>query len=222
MEPARPPRPAFAPTWHARAGRLGTAKRDALRDLLPTLPPDPTTWGSSDVAVEFGAGTGEAALELAQRRPELLVVAAEVHRSSLATLVLRAAAGPPNLQVWAGDGRVVLAAAPSASVTLVRAFFPDPWPKARHHHRRLVDPAFGALVADRLRPGGVLELATDHAGYALWIERVLAGVATLRGGRAPRADRPMTHYEARAVEAGRAVADLRYVRAEDPQPDTDR
>lgn len=206
------------PTWHARSGRLGASKRDALEHLLPPLLPGPLAERAEDatLALELGAGTGEAALALAEARPDLLVVAAEVHRSSLATLVLRAVDGPPNIRVWPGDGRLLVADAPSASVRLVRIFFPDPWPKTRHHDRRLVEAGFASLLADRLGPGARVELATDHEPYARQMRRILDATAGLRGGPTDRADRPVTHYEQRACDAGRAVTDLCYERVTVP------
>jgi tRNA (guanine-N7-)-methyltransferase len=99
------------------------------------------------------------------------------------------------------------------SLTGVRVFFPDPWPKARHHKRRLLQPATVALIADRLRPGGVLHAATDHAGYAEQIAEV--GDAEPRLRRVSATDtlpisvhRPDTKYETKARHAGSAVTEL--------------
>jgi tRNA (guanine-N7-)-methyltransferase len=165
------------------------------------------------LAVELGAGTGEAALALAAASPVRLVIAAEVHAASFATLLLRAeAAGLANLRAHRGDGREVLARAADGSVGLVRAFFPDPWPKLRHRHRRLVGPPFVAELVRALAPGGLVELCTDDPGYATAMVAALDAAPELRGGVAPRADRPCTHYERLAREGGRQVVDLRYAR----------
>lgn len=208
------------PTWHARAGRLSAAKRRALDELLPRRCLSRWTAalaeGGRPVVVEIGAGTGEAALALALARPELTVVACEVHRASLATLLLRAEAEPaPDLVVHHGDGRSVLAdvVAPG-SLAGIRAYFPDPWPKRRHHHRRLVTPGFAALAADRLRPGATLEVATDDAHYGRAIRRVLEGEPRLvEAGRSPFGPRPPTHYAARAAAEGRTVIDFVWARS---------
>jgi len=92
-------------------------------------------------------------------------------------------------------------------------FFPDPWPKARHHKRRLVDPAFAALAADRLAPGAAWRLATDWADYAQAMRTVLDAQPMLEGGVVTRwAERPVTKFERKGVEAGRTITDLAYTR----------
>jgi tRNA (guanine-N7-)-methyltransferase len=105
------------------------------------------------------------------------------------------------------------------SLTGVRVFFPDPWPKARHHKRRLLQPATLALIADRLRPGGILHVATDHAGYAEHIAEVgaaeplliglngaVGGAGTAQRDTAPIGfERPVTKFESKAHTAGSAI-----------------
>ncbi len=200
------------PTWHARGGRLTPTKRAALDRLdgdWGRFPPSP----ARPIALEIGAGSGEAALALALGRPDLHVVATEVHAATLARFALEAdsigheALG--NLTILRGDGRDVLDRA-DRPLVLLRVFFPDPWPKHRHRGRRLVTPEFAATVAARLDGGGVVELATDDAAYAAHARAIFDATPGLRGGVAPRADRPVTHYEALARSAGRAVVDLRY------------
>lgn len=160
--------------------------------------------------VEIGAGTGEAAFALARSHPEVMVVACEVHRSSLAGLLVRAGtAEMANLFVHGGDGRDILAdAVRSSTLAGVRAFFPDPWPKRRHHHRRLVTAPFVALVADRLRPGATLELATDDAGYAHAIRIALSSEPRLAPADSPFGPRPESHYARCAATAGRTTFDF--------------
>ena len=104
----------------------------------------------------------------------------------------------------------------------VRLFFPDPWPKARHHKRRIVQPAFVELVASRLVPGGVFHMATDWEEYAEQMMTVCSGETRLRnvyadepGGWAPRPDwRPVTKFENRAVEEGRISHDLMFAKVD--------
>ncbi len=123
---------------------------------------------------------------MAKAEPEIDVVAVEVYRRGLAQL-LRAhrPRGVTNIRLIRGDGVEVLEHMfGPESLTGVRVFFPDPWPKARHHKRRLLQTDTVALIADRLRPGGVLHVATDHAGYAEQIAEV--GDAEPRLRRVPR------------------------------------
>lgn len=164
------------------------------------------------VVLEIGCGAGTSTVAMAQAEPDLDVLAVEVYERGLAQLLCaieREQLG--NIRLLRGDGLDVLEylIAP-ASLTGVRVFFPDPWPKARHHKRRLLQPATMALIADRLRPGGVLHAATDHADYALQIAEAGDGEPGLR--RVSRAaalpisiDRPTTKYEAKGREAGSVI-----------------
>jgi len=165
--------------------------------------------------LEIGSGTGVSTLAMAQAEPHLDVVAVEVYRRGLAQLLSAIdREGVTNIRLVRGDGVDVLEHmfGPD-SLTGVRVFFPDPWPKARHHKRRLLQPATIALIADRLRPGGVLHTATDDAGYAEQIAEV--GDAEPRLHRVTASDslpisvqRPVTKYEGKAQRAGSAVAEL--------------
>ncbi|MEZ5266617.1 MAG: hypothetical protein R2755_33590 [Acidimicrobiales bacterium] len=171
--------------------------------------------------MELGAGTGEAALALAAARPELRVVATEVHKASVATLLLRAhEQAPANLTVVVGDGRDTLAAiGRQRPVDLVRIFFPDPWPKHRHRARRLVGPDLLGLLAEVLTPHGRVELATDDARYAAAARRAVEADPRFRVLGTARADRPVTYYERRALDAGRAVHDLQFGPADTDSPE---
>jgi len=148
------------------------------------------------------------------------VVAVEVYRRGLAQLLGGVdRAGLNNVRLIRGDGVDVLEhmLAPG-SLTGVRVFFPDPWPKARHHKRRLLQPSTVALIADRLKRGGVLHAATDHAGYAEQIaevgdaEPLLRRVAPDSDGLPISATRPVTKYEAKARCAGSAVTEFLWER----------
>ena len=152
---------------------------------------------------------------MAQAEPGLDVVAVEVYRRGLAQLLGRIdREGITNIRLILGDGFDVLNHMVSSdSLTGVRVFFPDPWPKSRHHKRRLLQPSTVALIADRLRCGGVLHVATDHPGYAARIAEVGDAEPRLRrvpGGHAPpiSVERPITKYETKAQHAGSAVAEL--------------
>jgi tRNA (guanine-N7-)-methyltransferase len=167
------------------------------------------------VIVEIGSGIGEATAALARRRPECDILAFEVWRPGVAhTLGLLAEAGIGNVRllgvdaVWAMEHLFA-----PGSVEELWTFFPDPWPKKRHHKRRLVSPEFAALVGSRLRAGGLWRLATDWEQYAEQMQSVLDAEPGLTGGRTERwADRPVTKFERKGIAAGRTIVDLTYVR----------
>ena len=168
------------------------------------------------VIVEIGSGVGEATAALAARRPEVDVLAFEVWRPGVATtLGLLAEAGAANVRLISIDAVWALEHlfAPG-SVEELWTFFPDPWPKKRHHKRRLVTPRFASLAAGRLRPGGLWRLATDWADYAEQMEAVLDAAPALIGGRTARwSDRPVTKFERKGIAAGRTIVDLTYQRS---------
>ncbi len=165
--------------------------------------------------VEIGSGVGEATAALAAARPTHDVVALEVWRPGIAhTLGLLAEAGATNVRLLGVDAVWCLEHlfAPG-SVEELWTFFPDPWPKKRHHKRRLVTPSFAALAASRLRPGGLWRLATDWTEYAGRMRAVLDAEPGLGGGPVPRwEERPVTKFERKGVAAGRTITDLAYRR----------
>jgi tRNA (guanine-N7-)-methyltransferase len=175
---------------------------------------------SAPVVLEIGSGTGTSTLAMAKAEPDIDVVAVEVYRRGLAQLLsaIDRSAGTDNpvtnIRLVRGDGVDVLEHmfGPD-SLAGVRVFFPDPWPKARHHKRRLLQPDTVALIADRLRPGGVLHAATDHAGYAEQIAEVGDAEPRLRRATADQrlpisVARPTTKYESKGRDAGSAIAEL--------------
>ena len=163
---------------------------------------------------------------MAKEEPDVDVVAVEVYRKGLAQLLGAIDREQiTNIRLIRGDGLDVLEhmVAP-ASLTGVRVFFPDPWPKSRHHKRRLLQPGTVALIADRLRPDGILHVATDHEGYAEQIAEVGDAEPALRrvtpGEALPiSVRRPTTKYESKARDAGSAVAELLWKK---PSPDARR
>jgi tRNA (guanine-N7-)-methyltransferase len=170
------------------------------------------------VVVEVGSGIGEATATLAATRPGVDVLAFEVWRPGVAhTLGLLAEAGADNVRlisidaVWALEHLFT-----PGSVEELWTFFPDPWPKYRHHKRRLVSSEFAALAATRLRPGGLWRLATDWPQYAEQMQAVLDAEPALTGGRTPRwTERPLTRFERKGIAAGRTIVDLTYRRSAD-------
>jgi tRNA (guanine-N7-)-methyltransferase len=203
-------------TWDRLWPELGTQARSA-DGPAPRLDTEAWFGRSAPVVLEIGCGTGTSTLAMAQAEPDIDVVAAEVYKRGLAQLLCAIDREQvTNIRLVRGDGVEVLEHmfAPG-SLTGVRVFFPDPWPKSRHHKRRLLQPATVALIADRLRPGGVLHAATDHAGYAEHIAEVGDAEPLLR--RVPVAEqadlpisvqRPTTKYESKAHHVGSAIAEL--------------
>ena len=171
------------------------------------------------MVLEIGCGTGTSTLAMAQAEPDIDVVAVEVYRRGLAQLLSAIdREGVTNIRLVRGDGVDVLERMfTTATLTGVRVFFPDPWPKSRHHKRRLLQERTVGLIADRLVPGGLLHAATDHAGYAEHIAAV--GDAETRLRRVPATEalpisvhRPITKYETKARHAGSEVTELLWVR----------
>lgn len=167
------------------------------------------------LVVEIGSGVGEATAVLAAARPDHDVLALEVWRPGVADTLWRLAeAGADNVRLCGVDAVWVLEhLVDPDGLAELWTFFPDPWPKTRHHKRRLVDPAFAALAASRLAPGATWRLATDWAHYAERMREVLDAEPLLEGGPVPRwEDRPVTRFERKGIEAGRVITDLAYVR----------
>jgi tRNA (guanine-N7-)-methyltransferase len=165
------------------------------------------------VVVEIGSGVGEATAALAVRRPEMDVLALEVWRPGVAhTLRLLADLGADNVRVLGVDAVWALEHLFEAgAVEEIWTFFPDPWPKKRHHKRRLVSAPFARLVASRLRRGGLWRLATDWPDYARQMQTVLDAEPGLVGGVAERwEERPPTRFERKGIAAGRPIVDLSY------------
>ncbi len=173
--------------------------------------------------LEIGSGTGISTAAMATDEPEFDVVAVEVYQPGLAQLVgLVDRGGLTNVRMIRGDAVIVLdeLIAPK-SLQGIRVFFPDPWPKARHHKRRLLQSGTLAAMADKLVDGGVLHIATDHADYTEWIRELLDNqdpahthVVPLAGDSPISLARPTTKFEGRAADEGRVVTEFVYTRAD--------
>lgn len=202
--------PAQARAFEAHWARYGLAFQGVPRDL------DAVFGRSAPRVVEIGFGNGEQLLHAAAHEPDKDFIGIEVHRPGVGRLMNGLAAGDlANVRLYNHDAVEVLAReiAP-ASLAEVRIYFPDPWPKKRHHKRRLIQPAFVDFLATRVRPGGLLHLATDWAEYA---EQMLATVdasphwrnrAGTGGFTACPAWRVETHFERRGTRLGHGVWDL--------------
>jgi tRNA (guanine-N7-)-methyltransferase len=165
------------------------------------------------LVVEIGSGIGEATAALAAARPDVDVLALEVWMPGVADALWRIAdAGATNVRLCGIDAVWTLGTLLGPqSVRELWTFFPDPWPKTKHHKRRLVDAEFAAIVASRLEPGGWWRLATDWGHYAEQMVSVLDAEPGLEGGVVERwADRPLTRFERKGLDAGRPIVDLAY------------
>lgn len=210
-----------------RAGRMTQAQQRAWRELWPTWGIEPgdsaidlaATYGrEAPVTLEIGFGNGESLVALAASHPERNFLGLEVHPPGVGHALLSCeAARLANVRVLCQDAVEVLQRRlPDASLDEVLLYFPDPWPKKRHHKRRIVQPAFVELVARRLRPGGVLRMATDWQPYAEHMLATVGGCALLRNESptgdyvARPASRPVTRFERRGQRLGHDVWDLAF------------
>ena len=209
-------------TWERLWPKLGISLGAPLAGVPPRPEPlDTRAWfgRQAPLVLEIGCGSGTSTVAMAKDEPDIDVIAVEIYRRGLAQLLCaidREQLG--NIRLIRGNAIDVLdrLIAPG-SLTGVRVFFPDPWPKARHHKRRFLQPATVGLVADRLLRGGVLHAATDHPGYAEQIAEV--GDAEPRLCRVDPGSplpisvvRPTTKYETKAQEAGSAVTEFIWLR----------
>jgi tRNA (guanine-N7-)-methyltransferase len=210
-------------SYHARRGRLSPNQRRALEQhqvLELTTAPDPLDLAAlfgreAAITLEIGSGLGDTALALAATHPDRDYIAADVHTKGIArTLLQIETRGLTNLRVVHGDALRFLDRLPPACLAEILVFFPDPWPKARHHKRRLVRRAFGHAAVRTLAVDGILHLATDIPEYAEHMRVVLSRQPELKlvhdGPRVPQ--RPVTKYEVAGERHGRRAIDLVYFR----------
>jgi len=214
-----------------RRGRVTQAQRRAWEEILPRLAiayrPAPLDLDAAfgrraPTVLEIGFGMGETTAAIAAARPEVNFLGVEVFAAGIGALARRAdELKLANLRIVQHDAvEVVRDMIGADSLAGVHVFFPDPWPKARHHKRRLIAPAFVALLASRIAPGGYLHCATDWENYAQRMLEVLSAeplLANLHNGYAPApanplAARPTTKFHARGERLGHGVWDLVFVR----------
>ncbi|MFI8188284.1 tRNA (guanosine(46)-N7)-methyltransferase TrmB [Streptomyces sp. NPDC085946] len=216
-------------SFQPRRSRVTAGQAEALQRLWPR-------WGfdidghrldlaelfgnTRPVVLEIGFGMGEATARMAAADPGTNILAVDVHTPGQGNLLnLADQAGLTNVRVGNGDAIILLREmlAPD-SLAGLRVFFPDPWPKKRHHKRRLIQPAFLTLAASRLRPGAVLHCATDWEPYAEQMLDVLTAHPDFEntqaaGGFAPRPEfRPLTRFEGQGLDKGHVVNDLLFRR----------
>ncbi|WP_225448748.1 tRNA (guanosine(46)-N7)-methyltransferase TrmB [Streptacidiphilus sp. P02-A3a] len=219
-------------SFHPRKGRMSDAQRGALARLWKAYGIRVDGEGLLDldqlfdnaerpVVLEIGFGMGDATADMAAADPATGILAVDVHTPGHGNLLRRIESGGlENVRLAEGDAVVLLRdqLAPGSMAGL-RVYFPDPWPKARHHKRRLIQPEFVALAVSRLRPGALVHCATDWEPYAEQMLEVLTASPELEnlhpdgGGYAPRPDwRPVTKFEQQGLDKGHVVQDLLFRR----------
>ncbi|MEU6766310.1 tRNA (guanosine(46)-N7)-methyltransferase TrmB [Streptomyces sp. NPDC046853] len=223
-------------SFQPRRSRVTTSQADALQRLWPKWGLDidgkrvldlpemfRTEHGERPVVLEIGFGMGEATAQMAADDPDTGILAVDVHTPGQGNLLgLAERNGLDNIRVANGDAVILLREmlAP-ASLDGLRVYFPDPWPKARHHKRRIIQPEFLDLVAPRLKPDALLHCATDWESYAEQMLEVLTAHPAFEntqadGGYAPRPSfRPLTRFEGQGLDKGHVVNDLLFRRADD-------
>lgn len=211
-----------------REGRLTPGQQRNLDTLWPRYGLDaadgPFDWDAvfgrqAPKVLDIGFGAGESLLELAAAHPEHDYIGIEVYRSGVGRVLGSVHdQGLTNVRVFCADAIDVIAqAVPDASLDTVLLYFPDPWPKKRHHKRRIVQNQFADGIARVLKPGGVWWLATDWANYAEWMREAIdvhpafANIGD-SDGFAATPERPLTRFEQRGNNRGHEIFDLAYQR----------
>ena len=212
-------------TFKPRRGRITERQARALEEQSPFLIRTSDSldlneiFGGKEVVLEIGFGTGSTTAAMATAQPEFGFLAIDVHTPGVGDLIARVhEEGLTNLYVIEGDAIELLEhqIAP-ASLAGIRSFFPDPWPKVRHHKRRLVQPERIQLIASRVKVGGTWNIATDWEPYAEHIEEIMAQQSQWIGGKIERPIwRPVTHYESIGLAYGRVINDFEYQRTQTP------
>lgn len=218
-------------SFQPRRSRVTAGQGDALQRLWPVWGLDidghgvldlDEMFGGLPVVLEIGFGMGEATAQMAADDPDTGILAVDVHTPGQGNLLgLAERNGLTNVRVANGDAIILLREMlPPRSLDGMRVYFPDPWPKKRHHKRRLIQPEFLTLAAQRLRPGAVLHCATDWEPYAEQMLDVLTAHPDFEntvpdGSYAPRpAFRPLTRFEGQGLDKGHNVHDLLFRRAQ--------
>jgi tRNA (guanine-N7-)-methyltransferase len=213
-----------------RAGRLTEGQKRALDELWPLYGIDEgendlnleTLFGNDHpVIMEIGFGNGDATWQMALAHPEENYLAVEVHRPGVGHLLLKLEEnGIGNVRIACEDAvELIRQRIPRGSLAGVRIYFPDPWPKKRHHKRRIIQAPFIGLLAEKMQAGGILHMATDWEQYAEYMLEVMHNSRDFEnlapdGKACPKPEwRPATKYEKRGERLGHSVLDLVFRRA---------
>ena len=215
-----------------RAGRLTEGQQRALKELWPLygveageneLEPESLFGNDQPLIMEIGFGNGEATWQMAINEPDRNFLGVEVHKPGVGHLLLKIEEHQiNNLRIACEDAVEFLGRRiPDRSLSGVRIYFPDPWPKKRHHKRRIVQQPFVDLLARKMKADGILHLATDWEPYAEHMLEVLNASTAFEnqsqhGESCPRPEwRPETKYEKRGERLGHGVYDLVFRRLPD-------
>ena len=217
-------------TFMARASALNTTQKFGMDEYAPRLLQMVAEVKSFDskalfgreapVTLEIGFGMGFSIIEMAENMPERDFVGIEIHTPGIAQLVYEAGSRKlDNVRVFDGDALLLLEHhVPDASLDTVQLFFPDPWQKAKHYKRRLVQAENAELIRRKLKVGGIFHMATDWSNYAEWMLEVMEAQPGYenRAGKGQYserpASRPLTKFEERGKKMGHGVWDLLYRR----------
>ena len=198
-----------------RQGRITPAQTRALETLFPKYGvafshEHLDSARGAPLVLEIGSGMGETTVAIAKAHPEVDFLAIEVHGPGVGSLLNRIEAeGLSNVRVIRHDALEVLEhMVADGALAAIHLFFPDPWPKKRHHKRRLVQPAFAALAAKKLIERGVLHAATDWPDYGEWMDEVFRNEPLLEPAARAFTARPVTKFESRGRRLGHPVRDL--------------
>jgi tRNA (guanine-N7-)-methyltransferase len=168
---------------------------------------------SKEVILEIGFGMGEATALIGRDFPEIGFIAVEVHKPGIGKLMARIEElGLSNIRIIEGDAHPILKTMiPDKSVDGIHLFFPDPWPKKRHHKRRIINNEFLKLIHSKIKDGGFIHIATDWVPYAEQIQEVFTPSPLFSGGVVDRPEwRPITRFEGQGITKDHQVNDLRY------------
>ena len=213
-----PNTPRSVKSFVLRQGRMTTGQKSALSRLYDTYCLNTENLNTTlktltePLALEIGFGMGDALLHYAKTHPHVLWLGIEVHAPGVGRVLNEMEKQEiTNIRIIQDDAVMILKNyIPDHSLERVHLFFPDPWPKARHHKRRIVNAAFIKLLALKLQPQGILHMATDWANYAEWMRDVMMKQNFFKLQNETPNNRPLTKFEQRGIKLGHSITDLCY------------
>lgn len=208
-------------SYRLRGDRATPAQDAAYERLWPQFGIEPTGVidpriifpKSATHIMEIGSGMGEATAQIAAHFPETGFLVIEVHKPGIGALMnLCDKAGTTNIKIIEEDVHVIARdSLPDQSLDAIHLYFPDPWPKVRHHKRRIVQESFLELMHPKLKDGGYIHIATDWLAYAESMQRTFAASSLFTGGVIERPQwRPVSKFEGQGIRKGHIVTDMKY------------